>query len=150
MIDPDAGFVMTANNSLVDGDKPYISYTFAQPFRAERLRSHLADTGVLSVAGLAGMQADTVSLAAAGWGRVLAGLDQFAAAQAENARAMLAGWDGDLRADSAHALLYACFLRELAAGLYRPLLGDEAWNWVVAGTLAPTVNLVRRWLANDT
>ncbi|MBO0708289.1 MAG: penicillin acylase family protein, partial [Candidatus Dormibacteraeota bacterium] len=48
VIDPEAGFVMTANNTIVDGDEPYISYTFAQPFRAERLRSHLAGTRTLT------------------------------------------------------------------------------------------------------
>jgi penicillin G amidase len=63
---------------------------------------------------------------------------------------MLAAWDGDLAADSAPALLYGCFIRELAAALYRPVLGDELWEWVAAGTLAPTITLVRRWLANDT
>jgi penicillin amidase len=154
-VDPDAGFVMTANNSIVDGDKPYISYTFAQPFRAERLRSHLADTSVLTVDDLAGMQADTVSLAARGWVRVLGELGPLDGAagsgrDAEAARSMLAGWDGDLRADSGQALLYGCFVRALAEALYRPLLGDETWDWVASGTLAPTIQLVRRWLVNDT
>lgn len=153
--DPEAGFVMTANNSIVDGDEPYISYTFAQPFRAERLRSHLAGAGPLTVSGLAGMQEDTVSLAAAGWGRVLDGLAPLggpgdSAAPGEKARTMLAGWDGDLRADSGRALLYACFVRCLAEALYRPLLGDATWEWAAGGTLAPTVQLIRRWLANDT
>ena len=60
VVDPAAGFVMTANNTITDGDEPYISYTFAQPFRAERLRSRLASAAVLSVDELAGMQADTV------------------------------------------------------------------------------------------
>jgi penicillin amidase len=169
VISPDAGFVMTANNSVTDGDEPYISYTFAQPFRAERLRSLLAGSGTLTVADLAGMQADTVSLAAAGWGRLLrdphvlsgpaAGTLSGNAAgdapgdtagDAERARAMLAGWDGDLRADSARALLYGCFVRSLAEALYRPVLGDATWEWVAAGTLAPTIQLARRWLANDT
>ena len=36
---------MTANNAIVDGDAPYLSYTFAQPFRAERLRSLLDGPG---------------------------------------------------------------------------------------------------------
>lgn len=148
-IAPDAGFVMTANNTIADGDEPYISYTFAQPFRAERIRQHLADSGTLTVSGLAGIQADTVSLAAAGWGRLLGTLGPFGG-PAEEARAMLAGWDGDLHADSGQALLYGCFVRSLAEALYRPPLGDAAWEWVAGGTLAPTIQLVRRWLANDT
>ena len=40
-VDPDVGFVMTANNTITDASSPYISYTFSQPFRAERIRSLL-------------------------------------------------------------------------------------------------------------
>jgi penicillin G amidase len=30
------------------------------------------------------------------------------------------------------------------------VLGDRSWEWIASGVLAPTVNMVRRWLANDT
>jgi len=150
VLDPAAGFVMTANNAITDGDEPYISYTFAQPFRAERLRSLLAGRRPLTVPEMAGMQADTVSWAARGWCRVLGGLGPLAGEAAERARALLAGWDGDLTASSAAALLYGCFQRTLAAALYQPVLGARTWDWVASGSLAPTVSMVRRWLANDT
>ena len=150
VVDPAAGFVMTANNAITDGDSPYISYTFAQPFRAERLRSLLAGSSLLSTDELAGMQADTLSWAAAAWGRVLAGLGPVHGGAAEAARMMLAGWDGNLTAGSGEALLYACFQRALASALYRPLLGDALWEWMASGVLAPTVTMIRRWLANDT
>jgi penicillin amidase len=150
VVDPAAGFVMTANNTITDGDEPYISYTFAQPFRAERLRSRLAGSSLLSVDELAGMQADTVSWAASAWARVLSGLGPFSGSAAERARAALAGWDGDLAAGSGTALLYACFQRALADALYRPVLGSRTWEWMASGVLAPTVTMVRRWLANDT
>jgi len=149
-VDPEAGFVMTANNAIIDGDSPYLSYTFAQPFRAERLRSRLAGSSALTVDELAGMQADTVSWAAAAWGRLLDDAGPFASPAAESARKLLAGFDGDLAAGSAAALLYGCFLRALAEALYRPVLGGLTWSWVTSGALAPTVSLVRRWLANDT
>jgi penicillin G amidase len=148
-IDPDAGFVMSANNTIVDGDEPYISYSFTQPFRAERLRSHLAGPGNLSVGDLAAMQADTVSWPARAWTKLLAGLDELDG-PAGAARQMLASWDGDLTVDSAAALLYGCFQRALAEALYRPVLGADAWEWVISGTLAPTIGLLRRWLGNDT
>jgi penicillin G amidase len=149
-VDPSVGYVMTANNAIVDGDAPYLSYTFAQPFRAERLRSLLDGRAALTVDSLAGMQSDTVSVAARGWGRVLGSLGPFDVADAESARSLLAGFDGDLAAESAAALLYACFVRALAAGLYRPILGPETWEWVASGRLAPTISLIRRWLGNDT
>ena len=43
-VDPEAGFVMTANNVLTDASQPYVSHTFSQPWRAERLRIRLADS----------------------------------------------------------------------------------------------------------
>jgi penicillin amidase len=149
-VDPEAGFVMTANNAITDADEPYISHTFSQPWRAERLRSLLADAPLLSVDELAAMQADTVSLQASGWGRLLTGLGPIADEAAEAARALLAGWNGDLAAGSATALLYACFLRAIAEALYRPVLGAETWTWMTSGALAPTLSMVRRWLGNDT
>jgi penicillin G amidase len=148
--DPEAGFVMTANNTMTDSDEPYISYSFSQPWRAERLRSLLAGANKPSAAELAGMQSDTVSLQARGWGRVLAGLGPFADPGAEAARALLTGFDGDLALDSAPAVAYACFVRSLAEALYRPVLGAETWAWVASGALAPTLTMVRRWLGNDT
>ncbi|HEX3712930.1 MAG TPA: penicillin acylase family protein, partial [Trebonia sp.] len=148
--DPAAGFVMTANNVITDADQPYISHTFSQPWRAERLRSLLAETGPLTAAGLAGMQADTVSLAARGWTRLLAGFGPFEDEHAEAARTLLAGFDGDLAAGSAEPLLYACFVRALAEALYLPVLGPETWAWVTSGVVAPTLSMVRRWLGNDT
>jgi penicillin amidase len=148
-VDPEAGFVMSANNAIIDGDSPYLSYTFAQPFRAERLRSRLAGPDVHTTEELAGMQADTVSWAAVAWGRLLDGAGPFSGA-AESSRTLLAGFDGNLAADAAAPLLYGCFIRALAEALYRPLLGPATWSWVASGALAPTISLVRRWLANDT
>jgi penicillin amidase len=149
MTDPEAGFVMTANHAIADGDEPYISYTFSQPFRAERLRSALSGTAALSVAELAGLQSDTVSWAALAWIRVFAGLGPFDG-DSERARAMLAGLDGDLAAGSGPPLLFGCFQRALADALYRPLLGSVSWEWMASGVLSPTISMVRRWLANDT
>ena len=152
-VDPAAGFVLTANNVIVDGDQPYISATFTQPFRAERIRERLAAAAAHTSESLAAMQADTVSWAARAWARVLGGLASVgpsADPAAEAARLMLSDWDGDLAAGSARALLHGCFQRALAEGLYRPLTGDATWEWITSGTLMPTITLVRRWLANDT
>ena len=94
------------------------------------------------------MQADTVSLAARGWGSgARAGSGRSPTPDAEAARSLLAGWDGDLAAGSAAALLYACFQRALAgravpAGARR----RTTWEWVASGALAPTTSMVRRWL----
>lgn len=150
VVDPPGGFVMTANNAITDASSPYISYTFTQPYRAERLRSLLAGSAPLTVTELAGMQADTVSWAAVAWVRLFSWFGPLGDDDAEAARTVLASWDGNLAAGSGAALLYACFQRALAAALYRPLLGDRTWEWIASGVPAPTMSLVRRWLANDT
>ena len=141
---------MTANNTIVDGDAPYLSYTFAQPFRAERLRSLLDGRTGLTVESLAGMQADTVSVAARGWGRVLGSLGPFddggRRGGAVTAGRVRRGPRGRVGGRAAVRLL----LRALAAGLYRPILGPDTWEWVASGRLAPTMSLIRRWLGNDT
>ncbi|HLX50244.1 MAG TPA: penicillin acylase family protein [Streptosporangiaceae bacterium] len=150
-VDPDAGFVMTANNAIVDGDEPYITYTFSHPFRAERLRHCLTATQRHTVAGLAALQGDMTSWAAQAWGRLLADVPAFPEEDhSERTRLALAGWNGDLRGDSAEALLYGCFLRALAEALYRPLTGDETWHWLTSGQVPPADTVIRRWLANDT
>lgn len=150
LLDPAAGFVMTANNAIVEGDEPFITYTFSHPFRAERLRQCLTSTERHTTEGLAALQSDMVSWAAQAWGRLLAGIGPLPDNSAERARLMLAGWDGELRGESGRALLYACFQRALADALYRPLLGDAAWQWLVRGDVATADTLIRRWLASDT
>jgi penicillin amidase len=148
-VDPAAGFVMTANNTITDGDEPYIAHTFSQPFRAERIRQYLTAGPSPTTESLAAMQADVVSWAAQAWSRVLAGVGPQPDAPAEQARQMLAGWDGEVRADSACALLYGCFQRALAEALYRPLTGDATWDWLVSGDVPTAETHIRRWLAND-
>jgi penicillin amidase len=148
-MDPEAGFVMTANNTIVDGDEPYVTHTFSHPFRAERIRQRLTAVPTHTVEGLAGMQADVHSWAAAAWGRLLAGLAAQPEEAAERARQALAGWDGELRGDSAQALLYGCFVRALAEALFRPLIGDATWRWLVSGDVPTAETHIRRWYANE-
>ena len=90
-----------------------------------------------------------VSWAAQAWTRLLGTLGPLPEDSAERARLMLAGWDGELRAESGPALLYGCFQRALAAALYRPRLGDATWGWLVRGDVV-AASLIRRWLASDT
>lgn len=148
-VNPSAGFVMSANNIIADTASPYISASFADPFRAERLRGILSEDRKFDIDTLAGLQKDVVSWSALAWVRYFKGLQPLSDEQAEGARSFLADWNGELGIDSAPALLYGCFRRSLAERLYRPILGSEVWNWVISGSLAPTTVLMRRWLAND-
>ncbi len=146
---PQAGFIMTANNVIIDGDKPYISSSFADPFRAERLRQRLVELQPYTFSDMEKLQADVTSLAAQRWIEVFKSLKPLTSSDAKRAQELLTGWDGVLSKDSAAALLYGCFRRTIADALYRPLLGEDTWRWMVSGELASTGTLIRRWLAND-
>ena len=148
--DPPAGFVMSANNVITDGDNPYISASFVDPFRAERIRDILSSPRKFTIEELSEMQGDTVSWPALRWATYLSNLGPFVDRDSEEARRMIGDWDGDLGVASAPALLYGCFRRVLAEALYRPLVGDDVWEWLISGSLPPTTLLIRRWLANDT
>lgn len=150
-IDPPSGFLFTANHPVVESSGPFVASTFGDPWRAERLHDLITEPRQLTLADLAGIQADVTSKPARAWARVLRTLGPLgdAAEPAELARQALADWNGGLTADSGAALVYGCFRRALASRLYEPLLGEQTWAWVTSGVLPPTTLLVRQWLAND-
>jgi penicillin amidase len=150
MVDPEAGYVLTANNVIVEGDEPYVSYGCSEPFRAERIRQHLARPGKRTASELAGLQGDVSSWAASAWTAKMAALPgPLSDSRAEAARTMLSAWDGRLGADSAEALVYGCFRRVLAEHLYRPVVGSATWEWMVSDDLPATGTLIRRALGRD-
>lgn len=147
VVDPDVGYLLTANNAICDGDDPYISYSFAEPFRAERIRQQLAPPGKLDPSDLADLQGDTSSVAATWWARALAGCGPYPDdPAAEAARIMLSTWDGVLTPNSPEALLYGCFRRTLAEQLYRGAVGPATWDWMISEVMPATGVLLRRSL----
>lgn len=128
-INPVEGFVATANQRVIDGDEPYISSYFASPARADRLVELLGGEGILSPEQVAGFQDDQVSRPARLWCEFLRRHGPFAGA-AEQARAMLASFDGNLQPGRAEPLLYAYFRRELMRELFAPVIGEANWDWL--------------------
>ncbi|HLZ70774.1 MAG TPA: penicillin acylase family protein, partial [Dehalococcoidia bacterium] len=148
-INPEEGFIATANQKVIPGDEPYIAHQFAVPSRCERIRELLAQATKLSPDQIAAIQGDRVSVVARRWASLCRRLGPFAGA-AEQARQMLAGWDADLLPESGAALLYACVRRELARALFEPVVGSEAWAWLASGDLPPLGRMIHGWFANVT
>jgi penicillin amidase len=146
-INPDEGIVATANQKVVPGEEPYISHKFAVPSRAERIHELLAATPKHRPEEIAAIQGDTTSRPALTWGRLLNRSGPYQGA-AERARALLAGWDGNLLPDSAQALLYAYFRREITRGLYEPVVGKRAWAWMTSEEVPSLGRMITQWLAN--
>lgn len=128
-INPEQGFVSTANQRVIPGDELYISAYFASPARADRLVELLGGGDVLSPEQIAGFQNDQVSRPARKWCAFLANHGPFSG-DAERARAMLAAFDGDLQPERTEPLLYAYFRRELMRELFGPVVGEGNWDWL--------------------
>ncbi len=146
-INPPEGYVGTANQRVVDGDEPYISDLYASPHRADRIRELLNGTGTLSPEFIKGMQGDRVSLAARAMGDFLQRMGPYEG-DAEKARAMLAGFDGDLLPDRAEPVLYAFVRREFTRAIVTAAIGAERSDWLFAQDAAAYARLFNQWNAN--
>jgi penicillin G amidase len=115
-VDPDRGYLVTANDRIHDDDYPYlIGHDFHAPHRARRIGELLEARDDHTVETCRTLQSDLVSLPA----RDLMPLMPFGD---ERAKAVFDGWDHDLRADSAPAALWEMLLDELTR---RSLVGRE-------------------------
>jgi penicillin amidase len=146
-INPPEGFIVTANQRVIPGEKPYISHAFAPPARAQRIRERLTERDQLEPNEVIALQGDTTSLPAKAWVRLFAHLGPFDG-EAERARVMLSAWDGNLLPQSSEALLYACVRRILARVIFEPVVGVDAWRWLSSGALPPTGSIISQWMAN--
>lgn len=145
LIDPPDGFFVTANNRVIPGDDPYVAHDFAVPARAMRARELLTSATPQTPATIMDFQRDTVSIPARLWAALLARVGPFDG-DAERARALLAGWDGELRPESAPALLYAFLRPAITRALFEPVVGEEVWAWLVSGRAPQAETVIGRWL----
>ena len=129
--DPESGRIVTANNRITPpGYKPFLTTDWMPPFRAERIDELLAAQPKHSMESFIRMQADVRSrLAREMLPVALAAKPQKAEGQAAQAR--LRDWNGDFSMDSAAALVFAAWYRELTRLVYADELGEmfrDAWD----------------------
>ncbi|MGY8524460.1 penicillin acylase family protein [Paracidovorax citrulli] len=145
---PAAGYIVTANENNIPPDHPAaqlgVGYEWSDSSRARRLKSLVAAASTSSLRDSVAWQNDTVSLPAQRTLAVLRGIDSRAAAtpqaadaQVRQALALLAGWDGNVRADSVPAALFEIwFSNHLRAAVVRAALPEDAAKLVGAGDAA--------------
>ena len=146
---PEAGFMVTANNRIVDETYPhYLALHYEPGFRARRIRDRLQPLMQASVLDMAAIQADRLSIPAQAFIAMLARVepaDTFAA----QARSYLQQWDGTMAPDSVAATVYALCREQLMRLVMEPLLGAlarEALGGGLYGTLMPLGQLRERLL----
>ncbi|HVC33001.1 MAG TPA: penicillin acylase family protein [Chloroflexota bacterium] len=167
VLNPPSGYVVSANNRLVDDDYPYpLSHDWIEGFRAMRIEDQLRSRERHTLDDFAAMQLDVYSEAA----HQLVGL--VADVEADNplsvrALAYLQRWDFCLTPESVAATIYVALRQRLLRNVFGARLGPLLGGYVgsapvegIAGSLYPSrvgsfmVDLLRRadpaWLAGQT
>ncbi len=123
---PAAGFVHTANNRIAPAGYPHhLGLDILPGFRARRIYDQLKDARDLTVADMARIHADVVSIPAlewrALWPRVLA-----AGESERRALELLSAWDGRVTRDGAAPAIFHALRAEVLRKVLPPLLGPLA------------------------
>lgn len=147
--DPARGFIATANNFLFPNaaaNQEAMHYDWADPYRASRITELLGSGRLFSVAEVARVQNDDLSIPARSLVPLLRDLS-LPSGPAAKAREMLQGWDFVLDKSSVAAGIYEMWQRRLFANarmrLTPPALRD------IGGTFLTTKRLVDLLTAPD-
>lgn len=107
-VNPEEGFLATANNCMVGDSYPYLlTGEWLPDYRVRRIRELLGEAHDLTMADQQRIQTDTVSLMARRFLQAsLPAVGRPADEDVGGALARLAGWDGDMAEDSIAATLY--------------------------------------------
>lgn len=130
---PPAGFVVTANHYLMPNDYPWpeaMHYTWADPYRASRITELLGSGRLFSVAEVARVQNDDLSIPARSLVPLLRDLP-LASETSAQARDRLLAWNFVLDKDSVAAGVYAMWQRRLQANV-RSLMLPQGVTFQVA------------------
>jgi penicillin amidase len=126
--DPACGYVVTANNRIHDEGYPHlIGHDFHTPYRARRVVERLEAVAAHDITSMSQIQLDTVSLPARAALPLLTALEPRNDEERE-AIGLLAGWDGDMSADSVAAGVFNVWSRHIARSALAPRLGEELFR----------------------
>ena len=161
LVDPDAGYVVTANNRITpDGYPHHITSDWLDGYRARRIEDRLAASDEHDLDGFAELQTDMLSLPGLETAQRLSRLrprDQRETAAIERLRS----WDGRMTADSVAATIYQAFTLRFAREVAREAIRDrdlcERWldradNGFMAHVTAPwrwQSHLLALWQEGD-
>jgi len=128
-INPPQGFVVTANNRIAADLPPTLAGGFWEPpYRAARIADLLSRLDAAGLEDMARIQADVLSVQAAGLvAHLVRPLAQaLTDPRARQAAALLLDWDWRMRADCAPAALYGLFYQELLRRCFHPVMERQA------------------------
>lgn len=128
LINPDEGFISTANNKIVGVDYPYhITNTWAQPYRQQRIRDVLMSKEKLSIDDMKELQFDQYNLQAQEFVPILLEALKGTSLRPidEKAREMLSKWDYYDTVETGGPLLFNLWMIEFANVLFENDIPEE-------------------------
>ncbi len=149
VVDPESGFLVTANNRIVGDDYPHhITSEWLDGFRAKRIEQLLGESEEHDLESFEAMQSDNLSLpgleAARRLGRLTPGGQREVSAIER-----LRSWDGCLGPETIAGTIYQAFLLRLAREVARAAIGDrdlcERWLDRADNGFTPHITSPWRW-----
>lgn len=126
VLNPESGFIVTANNKVTPKDYPYDIGGDFDEYRAERIRELILSKDKLSLEDMQAIQLDQVSLLYRDFQPILEHLDPLSE-RTRTWRDRLLAWDGDTQPDSVEATVFEAWYTELTR-LPATVVGQEYWN----------------------
>jgi penicillin amidase len=149
LVDPESGFLVTANNRIVGDDYPHhITSEWLDGFRAKRIEQLLGESDQHDLDGFEAMQSDDLSLPGLEAARRLGRLSPRGQREL-SAVERLRSWDGRLDPETIAGTIYQAFLLRLAREVARAAIGDrdlcERWLDRADNGFTPHVTSPWRW-----
>ncbi len=148
VLNPPNHIIVTANNKIAaEGDVPFLSDEYADPYRAQRILELLSASDDVDVEYMIEMQSDVHSEPAAAVVPYILAANPEGWLQ-ERAMGVLRSWDWRLDADSSGAGLAQVFLQRLLANTFGDELraaGITDWNGSTAALLAIMPDAINEW-----
>jgi penicillin amidase len=149
MIDPESGFLVTANNRIVGDEYPHhITSDWLDGFRARRIEELLRASDEHDIDGFEAMQTDNLSIPGLEAARRLGRMSPSAQRE-RSAVERLRSWDGRLDPDTVAGTIYQAFLLRLAREVARAAIGDrdltERWLDRADNGFMPHITSPWRW-----
>src|SRR5581483_11429018 len=127
LVDPEEGFIVTANNRVVDDDYPYhITSDWFDGYRAARIEQLIGETDEHDLDSFRRMQTDLYSIPGDEVVHRLARLEAKSTSQREiRAIERLKSWDRRLTPSTIAGSIYQAFLLRFAREFTRAAIGDR-------------------------
>jgi penicillin amidase len=128
VLDPEDGFIATANQAVIDEDYPYLlTQDWDYGYRSTRIREALIAEGELSVQEMADLQLDTANPMAETLVPYLLDIGDLPNRYYRNAQDLLRDWDFTQPADSAPAAYFNVVWRNLLELTFHDDLRKRTW-----------------------